>query len=62
MTMVTARGIGYLLLSLSGSPMHPSPASPRYRAAGPAGPVILVTSGAARSDGFTCYAAFAGPG
>jgi hypothetical protein len=52
--------MGYLLFSLSGSHKHPSPAYIRYGATGPTGPVILVTSGAARSDGFTCYAAFDG--
>jgi len=49
-------------LSPSGSRDYLSPPGIRYGAAGPAGPVILVTPGAARGDGFTCYAAVAGPG
>ena len=39
-----------------------SPPGIRYGGAGPAGSVILATPGAARGDGFTCYAAVAGPG
>ena len=47
-TAVTARGAsGYLLFSLSGPHNYPSPADISYGAAGPSGPVILVTSSAA---------------
>lgn len=60
-TAVDAKGIGYLVFSLSGPHNYPSPAYIKYGAAGPTGPVILATNGAAPSDGFTCYAAFVGP-
>ena len=60
-TAVDANGRGYLLFSLSGPHNYPSPAYIRYGAAGPAGPVIAATAGAAPEDGFTCYAAFVGP-
>jgi hypothetical protein len=51
-TAVTAKGIGYLLLWLSRSRDYESPADIRHGTAG-TGPTILVTSRAARSDGFT---------
>jgi hypothetical protein len=60
-TAVDANGRGYLLFSLSGPHNYPSPAYIRYGAAGPTGPVIAATAGAAPEDGFTCYAAFVGP-
>ena len=60
-TAVDAHGRGYLLFSLSGPHNYPSPAYIRYGTAGPAGPVIAATAGAAPEDGFTCYAAFVGP-
>ena len=60
-TAVTARGVGYLLFSLSGPDNYPSPAYIRYGTTGPTGPVIVATKGAAPDDGFTCYAAFVGP-
>lgn len=59
-TAVDANGAGYLLFSLSGPHNYPSPAYISYGAAGPAGPVIIATPGAAPEDGFTCYAAFVG--
>ncbi len=61
-TAVDAKGIGYLLFSLSGPHNFPSPAYIRYGPTGPTGPVILATSGSAPEDGFTCYHAFVGPG
>jgi hypothetical protein len=60
-TAVDARGTGFLLFSLSGLHHFPSPAYIRYGAAGPTGPVILATNGAAPEDSFTCYRAFVGP-
>jgi hypothetical protein len=60
-TAVNAKGQGYLLFSLSGAHNYPSPAYISYGAAGPTGPVIEATAGAAPEDGFTCYAAFVGP-
>ncbi len=60
-TAVNASGRGYLLFSLSGPHNYPSPAYIAYGAAGPVGPVIEATAGAAPEDGFTCYAAFVGP-
>lgn len=49
------------MFSLSGPHNYPSPADISYGAAGPSGPVILVTSSAAPRGGLTCNAAFAGP-
>jgi hypothetical protein len=49
------------LFSLSGPHNYPSPADISYGAAGPSGPVILVTSSAASRGGLTCNAASAGP-
>jgi hypothetical protein len=60
-TAVNAKGMGYLLFSLSGTNNYPSPAYIAYGASGPTGPVIQATQGAAPEDGFTCYAAFVGP-
>jgi hypothetical protein len=58
-TVVIAKGIGYLLLSLGGAHDCLSPDDIRHGTAGP-GLAILVTPGAARSDGFTLLRAFAG--
>ncbi len=60
-TAVTSAGVGYLLFSLSGTSNYPSPAYISYGTAGPTGPVMLATNGAAPEDGFTCYAAYVGP-
>lgn len=60
-TAVNAKGMGYLLFSLSGPHNYPSPAYIRYGASGATGPVIEATQGAAPEDSFTCYAAFVGP-
>ena len=60
-TAVNSAGVGYLLFSLSGPSNYPSPAYVSYGKAGPTGPVIVATPGAAPDDGFTCYAAFVGP-
>lgn len=60
-TAVNAKGMGYLLFSLSGPHNYPSPAYIRYGASGPTGPVIQATQGAAPEDSFTCYAAYVGP-
>ena len=51
-TVVTAKGMGHLMFSLSGSHDHESPADIGHGTAG-TGLAILVTSGTARSDGFT---------
>jgi hypothetical protein len=62
-TAVNAKGNGYLLFSLSGKNNYPSPAYIAYNGAtGPSGPVRIATPGAGPEDGFTCYAAFVGPG
>jgi hypothetical protein len=60
-TAVNAKGLGYLLFSLSGTHNYPSPAYVTYGPTGATGPVIEATQGVAPSDGFTCYAAFVGP-
>jgi hypothetical protein len=60
-TAVDAKGLGYLLFSLSGPKNYPSPAYISYGASGPTGSVIIATPGSAPDDGFTCYAAFVGP-
>ena len=52
LTVVTAKGIGCLLLSLGGSHDYESPVDIRHGTAG-TGVAILVASGAARSGGFT---------
>ena len=59
-TVVTARGIGVPVVLAQRPHNYPSPSDISYGAAGPLGPVILVTSGAARNGGFTCDAAFQG--
>jgi len=51
-TVVTAKGMGHLMFSLSGSHDHESPADIGHGTAG-TGLAILVTSGTARSAGFT---------
>jgi len=60
-TAVNRSGLGYLLFSLSGRSVYPSPAYVTYGPAGPTGPVRVAYPGAAPEDGFTCYAAFVGP-
>ena len=60
-TALDSSGVGYLLFSLSGPDIYPSPAYIAYGSSGPTGPVIVATTGAAPEDGFTCYAAFVGP-
>jgi hypothetical protein len=61
-TALDSHGTGYLLFSLSGPHNFPSPAYISYSGSGPTGPVMIATPGAAPEDGFTCYAAFVGPG
>jgi hypothetical protein len=61
MTVVTAQGPRVLAVLAQRVARLPEPGHSSYRAVGRAGPVILVISGAARSDSFTYYAAFAGP-
>jgi hypothetical protein len=60
-TALTAKGVGYLLFSLSGPSNYPSAAYISYGSAGPTGPVRIAGAGAAPEDSFTCYAAFVGP-
>jgi hypothetical protein len=60
-TALDSSGVGYLLFSLSGPDIYPSPAYIDYGSSGPTGSVIVATTGAAPEDGFTCYAAFVGP-
>jgi hypothetical protein len=60
-TAVNAKGLGYLLFSLSGPHSYPSPAYIAYGAKGATGPVIRATQGAGPEDSFTCYAAYVGP-
>jgi hypothetical protein len=60
-TAINAKGLGYLLFSLSGKNNYPSPGYVTYGATGATGPVMEPIHGAGPEDGFTCYAAFVGP-
>lgn len=59
-------GRGYLVMSLTGSfgqaKYYPSAAYQAFGLNGPRGPIREAAVGTAPEDGFTCYAAFVGPG
>ncbi len=63
---VDASGHGYLVMSLTGSSggtaYYPSAAYQKFGPDGPSGAIHLAAAGALPEDGFTCYAAFVGPG
>jgi hypothetical protein len=63
---VDSTGHGYLVMSLTGSNggtnYFPSAAYQSFGPSGVSGPIHLAAPGALPEDGFTCYAAFVGPG